>query len=81
MCSWQCGGCGVWYSYAVSSCKCSEYQHILTSTGGSAPHIHQHMQPAIAADKHWCDMCGFSGTKQMIRQHKCVPPPQQQASA
>ena len=55
MCSWQCGGCGVWYSYSVSSCKCSEYHHILTSTGGSAPHIHQHTQPAILT----CDGCDF----------------------
>ena len=55
MCSWQCGGCGVWYSYSVSSCKCGEYRHIFNSTGGSAPHIHQHTQPAI---------CAFTGTCQ-----------------
>jgi hypothetical protein len=37
MCSWKCGGCGKWYSYAVSSCDCSKYLHIETSTGGSVP--------------------------------------------
>ena len=37
MCSWQCGGCGKWYSYAVLSCDCSKYLHIDTSTGGSVP--------------------------------------------
>lgn len=37
MCSWQCGGCGKWYSFAVQSCDCSKYLHIETSTGGSAP--------------------------------------------
>ena len=81
MCSWQCGGCGVWYSYAVSSCKCSEYQHILTSTGGSAPHIHQHTQPAICAWLKANDMCskwGAAGAKVCI---VCKAPRKQQASA
>lgn len=27
MCSWQCGGCGVWHPYLVSSCECSKLLH------------------------------------------------------
>lgn len=37
MCFWQCSGCGKWYSYMVSSCDCSKYLRIETSTDGNAP--------------------------------------------
>ena len=48
MCSWQCGCCGVWYSFAVQSCDCSKYLYITTSSSsGSEPHIAQQLKPEM----------------------------------
>lgn len=46
MCSWRCGGCGVWYPYSVSRCECNKLLHIET-TGGTQPASLQQLQAKI----------------------------------
>jgi hypothetical protein len=73
MCSWRCGGCGKWYSYAVSCCDCSKYLHIETSTDGSAPTPTNNASTAKAQMPPTCPECPvYSGCVYVIKSVGCL---------
>ena len=75
MSSWQCGGCGRWYNYTVSGCNC-HITYATSGSSGSATTPTNIPSTPVAADKYMCAKCGWSGSKQSVREHKCGEWPQ-----